>query len=90
MKRLSKRLKKLEASMSAPLANFSFDELERTTLNKLPVADRDLARAALASSDLRALREAYPAVWARWEQALREAIDELRFPFDIYIADFLV
>jgi len=90
MNGLSKRLKKLEASMSAPSVNYNFDELERATLNKLSVADRDLARAALATSDLRGLMEAHPTVWVRWEQALREAIDELRFPFQIYIADFLV
>ena len=44
MKRLSTRLKKLEAIAHAPLAAYDFDELERVTLNKLSAPDRELGR----------------------------------------------
>ncbi len=92
MNRLSRRLERLEAAVVVRSNGFrwDFDRLQRTAIDKLPVVDHDLLITALAAGDMSRLIEARPDLWECWEQAIYEAAQEIRFPFDVSATDLLL
>lgn len=85
--RLGRRLEKLEATV--PGHSWDITAVIELALTKLSPADREV----LQDDDARRrvyLSEGHRDVWARWEEAFAEAVDERRFLVRLTAADLFL
>ena len=94
MTRIHHRIQKLEASKAAGTFARSwtgmFAEIERYALSELPVGDRGIIEAMIASSFSGPELDCREEIWKRWEVAWASATMRLGCPIAISANDLLL
>jgi hypothetical protein len=88
VRRIAKRLERLEDLAAVPDLGQQFAEVQRNARRKLSIADCDLLAGAIAARGERS--EILEAVWKRWEIALSRAFEESDCSITLTAADLLL